>query len=313
MAAPATPAPKLFVILKGYHMGSKWFEEAFRKVGGCHFFFEYEHCLKVMARPAEIGAAHNLTLRYLQSSCGCSSEVGCQGCLPASPHLPPLPAPPSPPPVPPSPPPSLPIRSRAAARTPHRKRARDAALARAGGEPPLRTISHKLAERKLALPASGTRSAGSCRASGISFAALSAQYIQHVQGLLVAAPHISVVVHVRTNHVKHALSFLRHSCPGQANHLTPGMERRGEAASAARPLRLHVPPALFTAKAFSTAQTQLKLLEHARVASGGRIAYTLVYEAMQRDLAGEVRRLLRAIGVALPAQPSDGAPLSLST
>ena len=32
---------------------------------------------------------------------------------------------------------------------------------------------------------------------------------------------------------------------------------------------LRVPPALFDAKAFAAAQSQLKLLEHARVASGG--------------------------------------------
>ena len=48
MALPA--APPAMIVLKGYHVGSKWFAESFNALPGGAFFFEYEHCLREMGR-----------------------------------------------------------------------------------------------------------------------------------------------------------------------------------------------------------------------------------------------------------------------
>ena len=72
--------------------------------------------------------------------------------------------------------------------------------------------------RALALGAAALGDVGP-RASGVSFAALGVPYLEHLHGLLQLEPTIRLVVHRRTNHVKHALSFLRTHCHGQVNHL----------------------------------------------------------------------------------------------
>eukprot|EP00966_Prymnesium_polylepis_P296975 6860944-Prymnesium_polylepis.1 len=77
-----------YVVVKGYHMGSKWFAESMNRVAGAAFAFEYEHCLKRVS--SEVGASvpaltRNLTLRFLQTSCGCS-PFGCYGCSAESAH-----------------------------------------------------------------------------------------------------------------------------------------------------------------------------------------------------------------------------------
>ena len=74
-----------FVVVKGYHMGSKWFEGAFGAVPGCSFFFEFEHCLRDAKirqlygppPPSTDLAPPEATLHYLRSSCGCG--VGTAG------------------------------------------------------------------------------------------------------------------------------------------------------------------------------------------------------------------------------------------
>ena len=52
---PATHPPAYFVVLKGYHEGSKWFEEAFNAVPGCSFFFETTYLLTRKATPPSDG------------------------------------------------------------------------------------------------------------------------------------------------------------------------------------------------------------------------------------------------------------------
>ena len=63
-----------FVVIKGYHMGSLWFEEAFNKLRGVSFFFEYEHCLRDLAPAGSHLASAMLTFRHLQQSCGSCTD-----------------------------------------------------------------------------------------------------------------------------------------------------------------------------------------------------------------------------------------------
>ena len=73
-----------FVVIKGYHMGSAWFEEAFNKLRGVSFFFEYEHCLRDLAPAGSHLASAMLTFRHLQQSCGsCTDQqrtTRCRAC-----------------------------------------------------------------------------------------------------------------------------------------------------------------------------------------------------------------------------------------
>ena len=229
------PAP--FVVVKGYHMGSKWFSTALNGVAGAAFFFEYEHCLRKLAPQPGGLTGPEATLRYLRSSCGCADR--CLGCNSSVPDL------------------ARPDDSGA-------HNARNARLHAAGKE----------YERH-------------CMATGVSFAALGANYMSHLGAIRQLEPRLSIVLHVRSNHVKHGLSFLRVSCPEQVNH----------AKVSAATVRMRVPADVLLALAVSTARAQAKVAEDARSAAGGRVAFTLVYEAMQLDLDGEIRKLLLAIGV----------------
>lgn len=158
----------VFVVVKGYHMGSLWFAEAFSRLRGCALYFEYEHCLRHGAATAAstanssrpVAAANSpgpvllppsATQQFLHRGCACANL--------------------------------------ATARAP---------LAHCGG------------------CASGQQ----CRAAGISFGALGPEYLLHIRGLLQLEPRAAVIVHLRTNHIKHALSFLRTSCRQQPNHAT---------------------------------------------------------------------------------------------
>ena len=146
---------------------------------------------------------------------------------------------------------------------------------------------------------------------GVSFGALGSPFLAHLRGLLALEPRTRVVLHVRTNHVKHAISFLRTSCPGQLNHFTPRLGAGRAAGRAAAgggaatgdvgdspPLaRLYVPPALLLQRAALAARAQSKVLADALALGSGRLAYTLAYEAMQLDLPLEIGNLLRALGV----------------
>lgn len=305
-AAAPPPQPKrrpgegvegaLFIVVKGYHMGSKWFATEFRKAKGCNFHFEYERCLRV--RPASrsgqshrtdqtkaqvlvpgtmVPGAANQTVRYLEHVCGCRSYISCLGCQHWPPPSPPRPSPPPmptilPPPVSLAPPPRASF---------HAGRA----VSEAG----------EAGERALAVADGGAGEALArerCRASGISIASLSPMWVAHLRAVMRVRPAVRVVVQVRSNHVKHALSLLRTSCEGQPNHIQPGRTRITRVVRA----RLHVPPALLLAKAVMASRQQQLLMEHAAVASGGRVAYHLLYERMQADLAGEVRNVLRAVG-----------------
>ena len=221
MAGSSVP----FVVLKGYHMGSKWFEEAFNRLeGGGAFYFEYEHCLRQLGRelPSRI-APPAVTLNYLTTACGCSRNCG--GCNDGA--LPEL------------------IRTDntthgahsdgarsegeavpAGMHHQHDKRSRSSSLPSsspasapmpaAPSSPPHRghaLLSSAAARHHLAPPRP-------CRATGVSFGALSAQWQSHIEGVLHLEPSIRVVVHVRSNHLKHGLSMLRTGCQGEHNHAT---------------------------------------------------------------------------------------------
>ena len=88
MASPLAPAHPHFVMLKGYHVGSKWIAQTFSRVPGCALFFEYEHCLRGLNNGA-CCEGPELTLEYLANGCACSElsdvifvtdEHTCRGC-----------------------------------------------------------------------------------------------------------------------------------------------------------------------------------------------------------------------------------------
>lgn len=94
-APPVVPAPhRQFIVLKGYHMGSKWFSQTLNALPGAAFYFEYEHCLRSLGRsanktakpsggperaavPASL-ASPGVTLHYLRTACNCANS--CNGC-----------------------------------------------------------------------------------------------------------------------------------------------------------------------------------------------------------------------------------------
>jgi len=293
-----------FVVAKGYHMGSKWFEEAFNQLPGCGFMFEYEHCLRTMGRHELNGTHQKLlappgaTLRYLQHGCrcpdSCAPSVTCH--IPAASDV---------------------LRGSSSGGS-GSGRGTDGSgggggigigggiASRGVGATADDERAHRSRERRqlegnaVATAgdgdgAFGVARAGGCRAVGVSFGALGPVYIAHLQAVLHLEPRVAVVVHVRSNHVKHGLSFLRTSCLGEANHLTA-------ATTSAAPThheraRLHVPPPLLILRAWMGARAQDKVLKDADAIRGARpLAYVLQYEAMQRDLHAELSALLRAVG-----------------
>eukprot|EP00312_Isochrysidales_sp_CCMP1244_P020191 CAMPEP_0202796950 /NCGR_PEP_ID=MMETSP1388-20130828/93164_1 /ASSEMBLY_ACC=CAM_ASM_000864 /TAXON_ID=37098 /ORGANISM="Isochrysis sp, Strain CCMP1244" /LENGTH=189 /DNA_ID=CAMNT_0049466855 /DNA_START=24 /DNA_END=589 /DNA_ORIENTATION=+ len=59
--------------------------------------------------------------------------------------------------------------------------------------------------------------AAPCHATGVSLASFSEPHLRHLAALAALQPRLRVVVLLRTNHVKHALSLLRTEC-GSQNH-----------------------------------------------------------------------------------------------
>ena len=59
-----------------------------------------------------------------------------------------------------------------------------------------------------------------------------------------------------TNHVKHALSFLRTSCDGELNHMTQSDLAAKRVTQRVSVTRLHVPPALLLQRAINAAGEQ---------------------------------------------------------
>jgi hypothetical protein len=269
MASSSTdsPGPPAFVVVKGYHCGSKWFAQAFNALPGGAFFFEYEHCLRSIGRAQSsrpkpdaglaVAASHpelaspHLTLNYLRSGCRCADD--CHGCSENSTRRP----------------------------------------------------------RQQLSPSA--RPTAPCLATGVSFGALGPAYVAHVRTMLHLLPRVTIVAHVRSNHIKHALSFLRTTCGGEVNHLrADGRADHGRrrlapvvaVASGERPpaRRLAVPPPLLLLRASHAALDQQRVLDTAGSLAGVRgVARVLVYEALQRDLHTEMLALLEAIGVSAAA------------
>ena len=342
--AQSASLPPAFIVLKGYHVGSKWFAEAFNRLPGGSFYFEYEHCLRQIGRQdgsndtsAHIGRGAKLAspyaaLSFLRNGCGCAES--CTGCKALHEH-------------------------------------RTLADVAAVGSP---TAGLRL------LLANAPRDARErrCLATGLSMGALGSAYTAHMQALGRLEPRMQIVAHVRSNHIKHALSFLRTTCDGELNHVTPtdlrkrgssegggrgsimraaydcpgsagtgegsghlgalGGARRGDVSSVGadhgcqsggvpHARKLWVPPPLLLLRASAAANEQTRIVQQAeRVASelrdrhrgagnsdaatgghaasdsgsesGSAITYVVRYESMQLDLAGEMRRLLHALGVA---------------
>mmetsp|Transcript_12375 Transcript_12375/g.26770 ORF Transcript_12375/g.26770 Transcript_12375/m.26770 type:complete len:241 (-) Transcript_12375:3-725(-) len=227
--SPPTPMPHaMFVMIKGYHLGSLWLAEAFSRIDGCALYFEYEHCMRKLVpawqqprreatkgQPRTIVGA-NATLNYLRTSCTCSSSVDklrqCTGCQNQ--------------------------------------------------------------------PGSGSV----CVAAGISLGATGEAFIQHIVQLRVLEPKIHLLVQVRSNHVKHAISFLRTGC-GSPNH---------QYKTNIRP-RMYIPPAVLLERTRVVASVQYKMVQLVEALAKGAVAYTLVYEAMQGDLHAEIAAILRAV------------------
>ena len=155
-----------FVVIKGYHMGSAWFEEAFNKLRGGSFFFEYEHCLRDLAPTGSHLASAMLTFRHLQQSCGsCTDQQRTTRC-------------------------------RACGVVP----------------PPVGSALHRTTVGSNVQWPAAAPSEAPCLATGVSFAAVGGPYLQHLIDLRKLMPTLPVLVHVRSNLVKHALSYLRQAC-----------------------------------------------------------------------------------------------------
>ena len=221
-----------FLVVKGYHMGSAWFEEAFNQLRGASFFFEYEHCLRDLAPAGSHLAPATLTYSHLQRSCGpCQAKLRTTRC-------------------------------RACGRVPPPTGSKLHDEWRSGAAPADTEATHS--------------AAGPCVATGVSFAALGALYTQHLLELRRLMPALPVLVHVRSNFVKHALSYLRMACPGEKNHATKQKARQA----------LHVPPARLLLRVRSVAYAQQTVLRRAAslveaTGSGGGAVHRIVYEALQ--------------------------------
>jgi hypothetical protein len=114
-----------------------------------------------------------------------------------------------------------------------------------------------------------------------------------LQALIRLEPRVAVVVHVRSNHIKHGLSFLRTSCQGEKNHVVGATS----APLAKHTARMYVPAPLLVLRALLAARAQDKVLRDANEIRGERkLAYVVRYEAMQRDIGAEMGALLRALG-----------------
>jgi len=139
------------------------------------------------------------------------------------------------------------------------------------------------------LALNGRENQVACHAAGISFGALGDVYIRHIRVLMQLYPKVALVVHVRSNHVKHALSHLRISC-GDNNHAT-GVHHG---------FRMILQPALLLAKVRTIARGQSHVVAAAADLVGEHnVAYFLLYEKMQQDMAGEIVAVLHAVGAPL--------------
>ena len=135
-----------------------------------------------------------------------------------------------------------------------------------------------------------------CRASGVSFGAIGGAHATHLRSLVALEPRLTVLAMVRTNRIKHAVSFLRTSCHGELNHATTSRAVR----------RLVVPTEALLLRARTSQKSQTKVLQMARELGRRPVAHVIVYEEMQRDLAAELARILRASASAPLAATSKG-------
>ena len=132
-----------------------------------------------------------------------------------------------------------------------------------------------------------------CQSVGISLGALGPAYISHIEALLRLEPQVSIVVHVRSNHVKHALSFIRTSCDGEMNHVTS--QDLAKHASIRATSKLYVPPPLLLLHVLRVAEAQSRVLKDADHVRRGKMLHIIRYEAMQLDMHSELSGLMLAI------------------
>jgi len=298
MAPPASQ----FVLFKGYHMGSLWLAERFSAMPGCALAFEYERCLR---KKGEMRGGPNETADGLRR-------------LPAGVE-------------------SVPIRVRGLATSV--ELAQPSMTVRylettCGCDRRLnpnadKRETHTLSAAGQLVPSAAAGAgrdgtfcfgcepgpAAPCRATGVSLASFSEPHLRHLAALAALQPRLRVVVLLRTNHVKHALSLLRTEC-GSQNHAfvspTHASVSQTHAFVAARPsprasssasgkprLVMRVPPHLLLFK------TRLAGLANQRIAqvaenfahsTGRGVTRYVAYEAMQLDMAGVLRDLLAALG-----------------
>mmetsp|Transcript_36826 Transcript_36826/g.86006 ORF Transcript_36826/g.86006 Transcript_36826/m.86006 type:complete len:361 (-) Transcript_36826:416-1498(-) len=150
-------------------------------------------------------------------------------------------------------------------------------------------------------PSGANRHRTLCRATGVSLAAMGNRYTQHLHAVRILEPRVRILVQVRTNHVKHALSFLRTNC-GDPNH-----SKRDKRAK----MMMRVPAALLLARTRQISREQRRVVEVATQLANGSITRYVMYEAMQRDMAGEVAAILEAVGAPpLPPGWSSTIPSS---
>ena len=152
------------------------------------------------------------------------------------------------------------------------------------------------------LPPGGSTGRIPCRVTGISFGALGSAYLAHVRAVLEHDPRVAIIAHVRSNHIKHAISHLRTSCDGELNHMTTLDKQKQQQQQQQRngPMQglLTVPPGMLLLRAVNEAHEQERILKAASDLAGGRnVRHVIVYEALQQDVVGEMRRLLHAMGV----------------
>mmetsp|Transcript_28896 Transcript_28896/g.88599 ORF Transcript_28896/g.88599 Transcript_28896/m.88599 type:complete len:271 (-) Transcript_28896:2323-3135(-) len=141
-----------------------------------------------------------------------------------------------------------------------------------------------------------------CRAVGMSFVMPGKPIIAHLRQVGELSPELQVVLLLRTNHVKHAVSHFRTACGG-SNHLIQSWKREGGKSG-----RIKVPFSWFARGLYVIHRQHEYLISAAKSLAGKRgVAFTITYEEMQLDLSAHILKLLLAIGAVPPLDGWTGA------
>lgn len=123
-----------------------------------------------------------------------------------------------------------------------------------------------------------------CIASGFSLVNYGRDSVMYVRQLY-GATNFKLVMHVRTNHVKHAVSFMRTTCAGQHNH-----------AYETNYSMFAIDPQRLISRSMMASRTHYRLT-HVPDTLGIEPVYYVIYEILQQNPEKEIENVLRAVGV----------------